>query len=397
MTHVPAIAAQELYRPRERVVAWIREGIQSQRLIPGMPLPSERVIAQQLKVSRATVRAALSELRMDGFFHVGDGGRRRLASNERSSNRLMNRVVAVLSEAPLPPGPIDATQEQLYTKSLVAASIEALGLYALGLAANQLRGADLKNLAQDPPRGVLVVDDPLMHRMLPEVIASLPSSVPVVARVWSDTDFGSELRVDRILSDHAEGTATLTRWLAERGRKQILRLWQTNTPGVGWIQARNRGYERAVAELGLPALPPLVLPPACLSEVPPQFASRQEAEFHVRARTIAGYLAEQFRAGPVPDAVMVLTDEHAYEVSAALRLLGRQPNSEMLIVGYDNHVGRVLGARFEANGPAATMDKNTHASARMMVELLEDRLAGRLPVGPQICRCSHRLVENAGR
>lgn len=57
----------------EKLVAEIRSGITSGRLVMGQSLPSEAKLAAQFGVSRPLLREALAELRAEGFLETVSG------------------------------------------------------------------------------------------------------------------------------------------------------------------------------------------------------------------------------------------------------------------------------------------------------------------------------------
>jgi len=77
-----------------------------------------------------------------------------------------------------------------------------------------------------------------------------------------------------------------------------------------------------------------------------------------------------------------------WSVAAACRLLGKTPNRDIDLVGYDNYWIDVAERSQESTAPLATIDKGNVGIGHALVELLTSRLAGTLPPEPQ-----HRLVE----
>ena len=388
-TQTTLLAPDEIHAPRERVIRWLQHGIEQGLLRRGATLPSERVIAKQLNVSRDTVRAALNDFGASGLVESDENGRRRrIAVDRPMCEGLMSHVIAILSETPQPLGLVSPTIESVYFKSVAAAAVEAAGMHALGLSADRMDSAALQRLSQDPPRGVMVVEDSDVLGRILDVLQAMPPSVPVVARTWSAQETIPGVCFDRVVSDHAGGSELLTRWLAAKGRRQILRLWQTDTPAARWICGRNAGYERAVKDLGLEMLDPLVVPLVKCDQ--PQATGQLS---RMRARFLAGYLADYVLGERRIDAIMLLTDAHAYQVAAALRILKLEPNRDVVLVGYDNHVTHMPGMREDPASPIATIDKRTTEAAQMMVELLEQRIRGELPPEPQVRVCPHQLID----
>lgn len=183
--------------------------------------------------------------------------------------------------------------------------------------------------------------------------------------------------------------AALVHWLHARGARRPWMVGWRQQPAMApcrWWEARQTGFATACAGLGL-AAPPVVDPLAN-----PQFAFDQ-AGLLDQARILAGYLIEPLQAGA--DAFLMLNDGPALIIGAALRLLGRQANRDVLVTGFDNCVGSVPleFQRLCPGGPLATFDKDEVAIGARLIEVLVQRRAGRLPPEPQRLVVPGRLVE----
>jgi DNA-binding LacI/PurR family transcriptional regulator len=204
------------------------------------------------------------------------------------------------------------------------------------------------------------------------------SPIPVVAA--SDDPLWS--RCDRVISDHEAGAFALTSWLLEQGKRRILRIWPEQKSVPYWLQARNKGFERALATAGLQPMPAMFAPPsrAVLGLV----EDEDRAVFSSDVRLLGGYLIEYLSgSNPKIDAIMAASDSASYLASAACRLFGLEPNKDVWVVGYDNFWEEERVRRFEPSAPIATVEKKNHLIGQSMVDLLRERIAGQLPVEPQ--------------
>jgi DNA-binding LacI/PurR family transcriptional regulator len=253
-------------------------------------------------------------------------------------------------------------------------------------------GAGAEELLRASPYGLLMTYN-IGESPLGQALARRCRQEGVPCVVYGD---GPQLDdFDRVTSDHAAGAAALVRWLVSRGRKRILRFWRFSAER-NWLSQRNIGFERAIAEAGLELLPAVRtpnLPREHDIEVPGD-ASRER--FATLVRILAGFLLEHFSPASKdrwPDAIMVATDRHAYQVAGALRLLGVVPGRDVTLVGYDNVFEDAIERHFEAVGPAATIDKRNDRIAHQLARLLIDRGAGRVPAQPQRCAVEGELIE----
>jgi DNA-binding LacI/PurR family transcriptional regulator len=242
-------------------------------------------------------------------------------------------------------------------------------------------GAGLQRLIDSRPGALAatypVADSESGRTILREVAAA---GIPVLVN-------GSNVALaafDRVVSAHAHGASELVRWLVSQGRRRILRFWRfTDEPD--WLVQRNIGFDRTTAELGLEMLPAV----RTLDIVQGDHV-REEFD-HVR-QVMAGYLLDVFRRDPAIDAIMVATDFHAYQVNAALRMIGKQPGRDVLVVGYDNLYADHSCRQWEPIGPAATIDKDNKLIAEAMARLLHGRVTGSLVEGPQLRSSLPRLI-----
>jgi len=374
------IQAQSLRNasPRGAVIRWMTDAIANGELALGEPLPSERALAERLHVSRKTVRAAFSDMTRRCMIQKPANGRfRHVTSAGANSGEaaarhdLMTNTVVIL-------GADDVSHQPAYTGTVNSIHYTAARLLAQAghhvLALNP-KGADLRegsSLALARPLGVMVAWDTGESTRGQTVLAECQGyGVPVVA-------FGNGpglADVDRVDTSHEHGAQALTRHLLGLGRQRIQRVWCLSGDRH-WLQQRDAGHEQAMREAGLPVLPSVRMP---------SLDANSREEFDHNVRLLAGYLSE-YVIGPHPvDALMLVTDAHAIHAAAALRLLGKEPNRDLPIVGYDNTCMVCPEGAWERARPVATVDKRNDDIARNLVELLLERINGKLPQEPQ-CR-----------
>lgn len=376
---------------RGRVARWLETEILEGRLREGRAAPSERRIAEHLGVARVTVRAAMAEAEAAGLLVRSPGGRKRLVRRrtvtpEQEALGLLRQSVVVLGDRDAPPGqaapPAGRWSERFVSIELVRTLQEA-GRHVVMLSPRMFEREQIPLLTLSRPAGVLLTyqvgEDPVGWAL---ASACRREGIPVVV-------YGDHPRLapfDRVFSDHAAGARELVGWLVSRGCRRILQYWPKPL-NAHWALRRRDGYRAAVREYGLPEIIPQPLPvPVGDGSLAPK------EEFDMLRRLAVGVLADFVRGPDAIDAVMVPNDHFAYPVAAALRALGRMPNRDVLVAGYDN-VGPDSSSRaFEAAGPAVTIDKHNELTVRDMVALLLDRLAGRLPDEPQPRAHAHELV-----
>jgi DNA-binding LacI/PurR family transcriptional regulator len=385
-----AVRSTIVVAQHERVLgrcrAWIADG--TWRL--GERIPSERELAELLGVNRKAVHAAILSLQREGLLELVSPRIRAVPHQIQNRSTGLYDTVAVLSGV-----------EDQYVRGLdpeaghgiligVIEAVQGAGLSPLTLDPRRVDAASVRRLIAERPRGVLLMQGVIGERSCGAVAATLiEAGIPVAA--YADVLTESELvgaQFDRVRSDQAAGSASLVRYLAERGCRRLLRAWDNavleRVPE--WRQERDHGVVTACAELGLPA--PLAVEPLKLAVGP--HPARTDFERHVRM--MAGFLYEHLH-GPEPvDAILALSDKPAFYIHAACRLLGREPGRDVTIVGYDD-VWRGFGeADFVGCPVSATVRKNMAGIGGDLVRLLQQRVAGELPAAPQTRVVSPHLI-----
>jgi DNA-binding LacI/PurR family transcriptional regulator len=379
------LASISTLAPRERVIETLKEWILTGQLTRGKPLPSERVLAGALGVSRVTVRAALKELFDDGLLTPPAPGEPRRVSDSAASGaaHLMNHTIAMLSEAqPIPETADLPSGWDTFTDRRASQAFGSRGYHVLSLNSQRLVDDGLEQLLSFRPMGLLASHDCGESRDGQRIIeACATHGVPVV--ISGDSPLLTNY--DRVEADHEQGSYELTRWLLARGRRRILRLWRFPSEHE-WLNRRDAGFERAMQEAGIDPMPAVRT-----VDMSTRTADRQE--FGHMVRSVAGYLVEHL-TGPNPvDAIITATDPHAYQVAGACRLFGKVPNIDVLIAGFDNTWRYEVSRQFEPVGPAVTVDKRNDLIGDALARLLLQRIAGELPPQPQRVLVPTELVE----
>lgn len=294
------------------------------------------------------------------------------ASRQKGGSSLLRKSIVVI--APETKSPHPGHHQTGWTEHLILGTIHQLRVNRqpiITLEPSSLEAQDIRDLIEDQPAGVIIVGDPVIEEPVLRAATRMRlSGVPIV--VYGDSPEAADF--DRVTSDHDQGSYDLTRWLLEQGCQRILEVWTEPADGY-WFTRRHEGHERAMQEAGREALEPCLHPP--YSPVNADNASFQKA-----IRLVAGYLAEHLSLNPI-NAIMAASDGNVSVIAGACRLLGKEPNKDVLIVGYDHYWEDILERQFEPAAPLATVDKRNHVMGTEMVRLLQERVEGRLPDEPQ--------------
>ncbi len=375
---LPLGSNQFTTRARKRVMTVIQRLVEEGQLTDGACLPAERQLAQLAEVSRQTLRAALTQLENDGY--ISGGGRRHLCCADDWLSSIMSRTVILVSNFQIN---FDVTKfgHTGFNKFIgagVLSELQKTGFSSMTVHPSQLTESRLQALCGQRPAGALCLQeeqDPAVH-WVKDLFTShnLPFVAYGTGELFAD--------IDTVYADHYLGGFELTMKLVSAGRRRIQRLWRMdNHPGPRpWLAERDRGYEQACAQAGVPGLPALRC--ECLPVEP-----CNEQNFQNSVRHLAGLLIEMMNQSPRIDAIMVNSDRVVPLIHAALRIFGCVPNQDILVVGYDHFWIDMPTRIFENAPPWATAEKQHLEIGRRMVQLLDRRFRRELPDEPQ-----HELV-----
>lgn len=363
--------------PRARAARTLREWVSAGRFLAGQLLPTEQALCEQLAVSRGTVRAVLQQLEDEGVIQ-GQRGRGRLRGRvvgPQATNRhsLMQQTVVLATQFSEDPEPNRVGGVLQVIESGVADAVRAAGMHLFVLHAEGLNDRGIARLLADPPAGVAVGAALADYAPNRDVVLKLLGQVPVV--VCSNDPMWAAC--DRVYSDHASGAMDLTRFLLARGCRRILQVTAAD-PAQYWVQARHAGYAAAMREAKLKPLPPVYVAGAW--RVP---QSTREA-FVIQARQMAGFIVDHVLCAHPVEAIMAGSDHEAFMLTAAVRLLQKEPGKDILITGYDNCWRDIAERSWEAAPPLATVEKLNHETGEEMIRLLRARMSGKQAAGPQV-------------
>ncbi len=358
----------------------LRRLIRTGAVSRGDPLPSERMLAEGLSLSRTTVRAALADLERDGLLHVGHKRVRRIAT--AGEGPVLEHAVAVLGDLP-PIDPTRAPRQPGWPSHIQTAATSRLqhdGWQSLSTIVSPNVPRAMQRVMALRPAGVVVAFDCSEPHPGEKLLPILEESgIPFIVHC----DVAHDLpQFDRVCTDHAMGGRLLGEHIASLGCRNVIRIYRSPNQAP-WLVARDGALCAALEQAGLKA------PMAVRT---PRFANIDDlgyaGNFEMFSRLFLSYLYETFEQQPDIDAIVTLTDRHAYEVGHACEMLGRKPGRDVMIFGYDNAWAEAPEREYMDNPVAATVDKHYPRIGTEMVKLLMQRLDGALPNEPQ-----RRVVE----
>lgn len=370
-----------------QLVEHLRKKIEEGELRPGDRLPSYAELRKNHGLTQPTVDRSHALLEKDGYIErvAGKGtfvATPTAAKVDASNSNLLDSSILVLTQVPatrwsghqqtgwrefIPLGAIN----EIRTKSFNVMSLDS----------DNMQQSDIAYFLQHLPAGAVIIGEAsLTASMLNTATRMQEAGIPVVV-------YGYEPELatfDRVISDHEQGCYELTKWLIERGCQRILQTCPDAAPSH-WFAMRQKGYLRAMSEAGLSPIETGFYPafiPTC----------NDPALFKSAVRTMADYLTGYFSGNQPVEAIMAVSDGDVYVQAAACRLLGKEPNKDVLFVGYDHYWEDALERTLESTTPLATVDNRNPELGAALVQLLHDRIEGRLDAAPQIRFLTPRLV-----
>jgi DNA-binding LacI/PurR family transcriptional regulator len=200
-----------------------------------------------------------------------------------------------------------------------------------------------KLVASGRTDGLIIIGQSDQHEALNIAAANY---LPLV--VW-----GGHLPGQRYCSvgtDNIGGGRVATEHLIARGRKRIVFLGNPDIPEPG---QRLQGYREALASAGLGYDPALI------------------ASAHLTMETAYDAMRAVIASGVAFDGVFAVSDVIAIAAIQALSAAGRRVPQDVAVVGYDD-----VALASHANPPLTTIRQDLETGARLLTDLLLQRMAG---------------------
>jgi DNA-binding LacI/PurR family transcriptional regulator len=341
-----------------------------------------RELAERYGLSNRVVNIELQKLSEEGILEtiprVGTFVRGNIPQPARS---FLGQAVVIVG-APAGQG-IPWHQEEGWGEGIIAAAIEEVnrrGFDIVSVRPERMTESIMARVAAERPYGVVLPDIGDIRKTVGLAETLRSSRIPFT--VYGDA--AEFARYDRVVGDHEATSYELTKWLIEIGRRRIICAWPSRE-GAYWYPARFAGYRRALVEAGLPVIDPVMVPTAtAIDGVYPDFK-----DF---SRHVAGYLIEYITGDHPADAIMAASDAYVFAIAQVCKLVGKVPNVDIALVGYDN-VWRDMRGRFgDACPPMATVDKQNRVVGVELVRLLDARASGDLADDPQVVCVGSKLI-----
>ncbi|HIC89014.1 MAG TPA: GntR family transcriptional regulator [Anaerolineae bacterium] len=313
---------------------------------PGTMIPPEVELGHQYGVSRGTLRQALAELEREGFVHRQQGRGTFVARAESrwQAKGLPGRTIAFI---------VSYVRDSFVVRLLLgvesAARERGFAVLFNHVENNvEKQAIALRSAQQQRLAGIILFPVDSVH-IAPVVLELAHSLVPFVL---VDRYFKG-VPTDYVMSDNFGGGLRATQHLIELGHRRIgFLLWKD--PAVT-MEHRQNGYERALAEAGIPVDPRLICEVAGYPSIDLEGIRR--------------FLLEE----PRPTAVFAANDQLAVAVVKVCRQEGLRIPYDLALVGFDD-----LDMVSHLEVPLTTVAQPIFEIGRTAAEIVIDRLQGRI-------------------
>ncbi len=288
---------------KETIISWILEG----KVIPHQKIYSEHELAEKFRVSRHTVRQALSELVNEGWLYREQGRGTFCAEKKRNSDKIIGMITTYISDY-IFPSIIRGAESYLNRKG-----------YTLLLASTNNNPADekscLQNVLSKKVDGLIVepTKSAIPNPNLDYYFTLETNNIPYVMI----NAFYPELQPPSLTMDDELGGYLATQHLIQLGHRRITGFFKTDDlQGVNRMQ----GFVRAHRENRLPVYPGMIV------------------TFHTEDKYVKPKqeLRRLLQTDSRPTAIVCYNDEIALSILDVIRDLQLRVPEDISIVGYDD-------------------------------------------------------------
>ena len=342
----------------EQLLNQVRQLILSGEWAPGSRLPSEAELQRSLKISRSTVRQALSNAEAQGLIERVPG-KGTFVAGSAMSQRSSHLIGYITCDS------FRHLQSQLLSgaESIVTSEGYRVVFCNSNRDVNEENSLLEQLVLEDKVGGILIwpilFDDP--SRRLFQF-----AHQGVVPLVLLDRTL-SGLACDYVTSDNYAGAYAAVKHLIELGHRRIAFLSRPILQ-LMTISERLRGYRDALREADLTPLDPWLVG-AANREMEIVVALRSYSDAHSQD---VEQIAQHLHARDRPTAVFAMNDMMAMQAMKAARLLGLSIPEDLSLVGFDDEgiVNTLLDV------PLTTVAQDAVVLGKRAAEMLIERIEG---------------------
>lgn len=292
------------------VKKFLKDQILQYEIKPGQKIPSENELAQQLNVSRHTIRRAISELVAEGYLITehGKGTFCRINQSKRSSSKIIGVITTYISEY-IFPKVIEGIEKVLSEKGY---------------------GIILKNTLNDPEKEAQYLQEMLDKNVEGLIIEPTKSSIVSknlayfkafenkrVPYVFIHGWYANMEEKPMVIVDDEQGMFEAVNYLVSKGKTKIAGIFKADDiQGIN----RHKGYVKALMSNGITYDPNLII----------WFYSEDK---YLKSSYGVQKLFSMFQK---PDSIACYNDEIAVWVIKELNNMGLSVPQDVSVIGFDD-------------------------------------------------------------
>ncbi len=331
-----------IMRKHNQIEEDLKELIFSDSIHPGDKLPSENVLAEKYKVSRQTVRKALSSLENDGLIFAVHGSG--TFCSERIIHQKKSKNIAVV---------MTYLSDYIFPKVIIGIDrvLSDAGYSIILKSTNNSRSREIKcleDLLQKDIDGMIIEPSKsnmyCNHQQLYDKFDEFGIPYLFIQGCYSSM----HERV-HVLMDDEKGGYLLTRHLIDTGHRHIVGIFKSDDHQG---QKRHSGYVKALQEAGLPYDPDNVI------------------WFYTEDRKVHPYnsIKSMCMEGKTIDGIVCYNDQIARNVIIALSEHGLHVPADVSVTGYDNL--KLYGDDFQLTTIVHPQEKLGEKAATLLLDMI---------------------------
>ncbi len=344
----------------KQILNAIRARIANSEWQAGVRLPTEAELGDELKVSRVTIRQALSEAVEEGLV-VRIPGKGTFVSGLPNAPRAQGFIGYIV--------PHLSSSFNVQILLGVESVLKAKGYHLIFCNSEGSLSEEnrlLKSLATEDMAGYVI--QPVYAENHDRALLRLVASQKPVVMIDRDVP---DIHADWVASNHFEGGRAVVQCLIDQGYTDIVYLARQPLQ-LSSIAERLRGYHAAMVEAGLNPLPPFTVGgPTELGYIEGQ--GHLTAEENALIDIIASFLRRPDR----PQAIVAMNDVMGLLVLEAAHRCGLRIPDDIAVVGFDN-------LDFAANRNLTTVAQQPFQIGIEVARLLLERIEGERAAVKQI-------------
>ena len=334
----------------EQVRSWLLAQVTSERWPVHHMLPPEIKLAEDLGVSRVTLRLAMSDLVQHGVFtRISGKGTFVAIQPDAQMHKISLLKPQEENEAQLV-GVVVPDTASLFVSAILSHLEHALYErgYRMLLTNSQdslaQQSTHLRQLVEFGVAGIVLYSGSFLHDETVNTLVRRGIPLVMIDRYYPS------IETHVVASDHLRGAYVMTEHLLQLGHRRVGFVWPRASGVVTSTLARLEGYKAALKDYGV------------------RFEEALVMQAQVRRETMQTYLQQA-----QPTALFASSDERAIDCLHVLHALHLRIPDDIVLVGFDN-----LPLVSRVDPPLTTIAQNIPQIGETSAQLLIDAVEGRV-------------------